>query len=113
MSEFGASGWLSQLSVRLLVLAQVMVSRFVGSSPSSGSALTVLGSLPLSPSLPALPLLVLAHAHALSQNKYISILKIYIKQVTFRICKLYLSKAVKGFEQGRRERFKAGGFCTL
>ena len=36
----GAPGWLSGLSVRLLVSAQVMISRFVSSSPLSGSVLT-------------------------------------------------------------------------
>ena len=35
----GAAGWLSWLSVRFL--AQVMISRFVGSSPASGSVLAV------------------------------------------------------------------------
>ena len=58
----GAPGWLSQLSVQLLVSTQVMISWFVSSNPALGSALTVqslLGilslSLPLCPS-PALPL---------------------------------------------------------
>ena len=37
----GAPGWLSGLSNRLLVSAQVMISLFVGSSPVSGSELTV------------------------------------------------------------------------
>ena len=48
----GAPGWLSQLSVGLLVLAQVMISWFVGLRPASSSVLTaqsLLGilSLPL------------------------------------------------------------------
>ena len=30
--ETGAPGWLSRLSVKLLISAQVMISRFVGSS---------------------------------------------------------------------------------
>ena len=50
----GVPGWLSQLSVRLLILAQVMISRFVGWSPVSVSVLTaqsLLGSLSLSLSL--------------------------------------------------------------
>ena len=50
----GVPGWLSQLSIRLLISAQVMISRFVGSSPTLGSALTVwspLGTLSLSLSL--------------------------------------------------------------
>ena len=51
----GAPGWLSGLSVPLLVSAQVMISQFVGSSPTSGSALTAQSlleilSLPLCPS---------------------------------------------------------------
>ena len=54
----GAPSWLSQLSIQLLISAQAMISRFMNSSPASGSLLTVqslLGilSLPLS----ALPLL--------------------------------------------------------
>ena len=36
---FGVPGWFSWLSIRLLVLAQVMISRFVGSNPTSGSVL--------------------------------------------------------------------------
>ena len=37
----GVPGGLSQLSVRLLVSAQVAISQFVGLSPASGSMLTV------------------------------------------------------------------------
>ena len=53
----GTPGWLSRLSGRLLVSAQVMISRFLSLSPTSGSALTMwslLGilSLPLSAPLP-------------------------------------------------------------
>ena len=40
-----APGWLSQLSVRLLISVQVTISQFVGSSPTSGSVLTVWGLL--------------------------------------------------------------------
>ena len=57
----GVPGWLSRLSVWLLIPAQVMISGFVSSSPASNSALTVwslLGILPLSLSAP--PLLVLS-----------------------------------------------------
>ena len=55
----GVPGWLHQLGVQLLVSAQVMVLRFVSSSPTWGSVLTVwslLGilSLPVSLPLPAL-----------------------------------------------------------
>ena len=49
---FGAPGGLSQLSIQLLILAQVMISRFMNSSPVLGSVLTVQSLLGiLSPSL--------------------------------------------------------------
>ena len=51
--RIGAPGWLSQLSVWLLILVRAMISQFVGSSPMSGSALlagSLLGIL-CSPSL--------------------------------------------------------------
>ena len=52
----GAPGWLGRLGVRLLISAQVLISRFVGLSPTSGSTLTVQGLLGiLSPPL-SLPL---------------------------------------------------------
>ena len=50
----GLPGWLSWLSVRPLVSAQVMISQFMSSSPVLGSALTarsLLGILSLSLSL--------------------------------------------------------------
>ena len=50
---WGASGWLSRLGVWLLVLVQVMISWFMGSSSTSGSELVVqslLGTLSLWPS---------------------------------------------------------------
>ena len=48
----GTPGWLNLLSVQLLILAQVMISQFVSSSPASGSVLTVRSLLGiLSPSL--------------------------------------------------------------
>ena len=55
----GAPGWLGRLGVRLLISAQVLISRFVGLSPTSGSTLTVQGLLgilspPLSLPLPCL-----------------------------------------------------------
>ena len=59
----GAPGWLSGLSVQLLVSAQVMISRFMASSPASGSVLTaqsLLGILSLSSSPCAPPLLTLS-----------------------------------------------------
>ena len=54
----GAPGW---FNVQHLILAQVKISQFVGSSPTPGSALTVwrLCGI-LSPSLSASPLLVLS-----------------------------------------------------
>ena len=74
----GAPGGLRWLSVRLLPSAQVMFSRFVGSSPEWDSALTVvslLGILSLSPSLSAPPPLVRVKAVSLSLSKYIRKLK--------------------------------------
>ena len=60
-------GWLSLLSLRLLISAQVMISWLVGSSPTSGSVLTAwsLLGISLSPSLP-LPLLFLSLCPSLS-----------------------------------------------
>ena len=52
INKIGALGWLSQLSIQLLIL--VMISRFISSSPTLGSALTaqsLLGILSLSLSL--------------------------------------------------------------
>ena len=63
----GPPGWLSQLSCRLLIPAQVMISRFVGSSNKVGSALTALslfGIVSLSFSAP--PPLARARVRSLS-----------------------------------------------
>ena len=65
----GVHGWLSRLNVQLLTPPQVMISRFVGSSPALGYVLiaqSLLGifSLPLS----APPLLMLSFS--LKINKY-------------------------------------------
>ena len=61
-----APGWLSGLSVPLLISVQVMNSWFMSSSTASGSILTARSQLGiLSPSLCSPPLLV----HSLSQNK--------------------------------------------
>ena len=61
----GAPGWLNQLSAWLLILAQVMISRFVGLSLTSGSMLSAQSLVGiLSP-----PLLCSSHAHGLSQKK--------------------------------------------
>ena len=63
-----APGWLSQLSIRLLVLAQVMISWFLSSSPRLGSALSsqsLLGDS-FSPSLSAPPPLSLSLSLSLS-----------------------------------------------
>ena len=55
--------WMAQ-SVKRLTLAQVMISQIMGSSPASGSVLTAQSLDPaldsVSPSLSALPLLVLS-----------------------------------------------------
>ena len=47
----GAPGWLSPLSIRLLILAQVTISKFARSSPVSGWSLLGILPLPLSLSL--------------------------------------------------------------
>ena len=62
----GVPGWLSWLSIQLLILAQVTISQCMGLSPSSCSVLTawsLLGIISLSPSAP------LMHDCTLSQNK--------------------------------------------
>ena len=62
-SHLGAPGWLSWLSVQLLVLAQVVISRFVSSSPTLGSMLTaqsLLGILSFPLSAPPLLMLMLS-----------------------------------------------------
>ena len=71
LKTLGAPGQLSQLSIRLLISAQAIISRFVGSSPESGSALaawSLLGILSLSLPL-SLPLLC---SHALSLSLSLS-----------------------------------------
>ena len=69
-SQVGEPGCLSQLSIQLLILAQVMIPWFVGSSPASGSTLAVQILLEiLSPSL------------SLNQIKYMSFKKIKNPQV--------------------------------
>ena len=67
-------GCLSQLSIQLLISAQVMISQLVSSSPASGSALAVQGllgilSLPLSLPLPCLGAQAWVHARSLKINK--------------------------------------------
>ena len=67
--------WAAQ-SVKLLTLAQVMILRFVSSSPTSGSVLTAWilepSSDSVSPSLSALPplMLYLSVSLSLSKSKY-------------------------------------------
>ena len=59
---WGAPGWLSQLSVQLLTLVQVMISQLMSWSPASVSVLTAQNPEPLrilSPSLSAPPPLML------------------------------------------------------
>ena len=58
----GVPGWLSQLNVQLLVSALVMISRFMGSSPTWGCACLGFSSLPYSLYLPC--------SLTLSQNKH-------------------------------------------
>ena len=71
----GSPGWLIQLSVWLLVSAQVMISQFVSSSPASGPVMSpqsLLGILSLSLSLcPLSRSLCLC----LSQNKEVNLKK--------------------------------------
>ena len=61
----GVPGWLSWLSFQLLVLAQVMISRFMSSSPASGSVLTVQSCLGFFLSFSLCP----SPAWSASQNK--------------------------------------------
>ena len=73
--ERGTPGWLSQLSIGLLVSAQVMISQFMSSSPTSGSTLIVqslLGILTLSFSLCPSPALVVLSL-SLSLSKWINL----------------------------------------
>ena len=68
--------WVAQ-SVKLPTLAQVMISQFVGSSPTSGSLLTAQSLEPLSdsvsPSLSAPPLLTVFLALPLSPSLSLSL----------------------------------------
>ena len=63
LSTFGVTGWFNRLSVRLSVLAQVMISWFLSSRPASGPVLTAQSlepaSDPVTPPLPASPQLTL------------------------------------------------------
>ena len=66
----GAPGWLSQLSVWLLVLTQNMISHFVSSSPTLGPRLSAwILSLSLSLSLSVPPQHVYSCARSFAQNK--------------------------------------------
>ena len=66
----GAPGWLSCLSIRFLISAQVMISWFMTLSPASSSALTVQSLLGiLSPSLSAPPPLALYLSKKKPKNK--------------------------------------------
>ena len=59
-SNFGTPGWLSHLSIQLVIWAQVMIPGAVGSSLTSGSVLSLEPAWDsLSPSLSAPPSLVL------------------------------------------------------
>ena len=75
-NHIGEPGWLSWLSIQLLTSAWVMISRFVRSSPTSGSVLTawsLLGilspSLSLSLSLCPFPTHYLSQKNRLKKNK--------------------------------------------
>ena len=60
----GASGWLSQLGVQLLISAQVMISQFVGPNPGLGSAPTAWSQL----GILSLPLLCLSLFLKINKN---------------------------------------------
>ena len=71
-SFLGVPGWLNRLSVWLLVSAQVMISWFMGLSPSSGSVITawsLLGILSFSLSLSLCPSPAYALSLSLSLKK--------------------------------------------
>ena len=65
----GAPGWLSQLSIGLLISTQVMISQFVSSSPMLGSVLTVWSLLRILSPLSASPLLALCNFLKINKNK--------------------------------------------
>ena len=73
--KLGAPGWLSWLSIRLFVLAQVIISLFMSSSPTLSSELTVWSRIGiLSPSLYA-PTPLRALSLSLKINKLIFFLR--------------------------------------
>ena len=65
----GHQGWLSRLSVRLLISSQVMISRFVRESPVPGSALSAEPAWDLSLPLPCAHARVQAFSLSLKINK--------------------------------------------
>ena len=67
-THFGAPEWLSQLSIWLLILAQVMISWFMSSSPASGSVLTACFGFCVSISLCLFPAHALSLSHSLKNN---------------------------------------------
>ena len=62
-------GWLSQLSLRLLIFTQVMISWFVRSNPMSGSVLTAKNLLGILSHLLYMPLLYLCFLFFSKINK--------------------------------------------
>ena len=64
-----APGWLSQLSIWLLISVQVMISQFMRSSPESGSTLTELSLLEILSLSLSLSLSLCPSPASLSQNK--------------------------------------------
>ena len=85
----GTLGWLSQLSVRLFVSAQVTISRFVSLSPKSGFSLTVWSLLEIL-SLPfsLCPSLTRAFSHVPLSQKLININKACIIMSMLQMRKL-------------------------
>ena len=63
-------GWLSGLNISFLISAQVMISRFVSSSPELSSALTSGACLVFSRSLSVCPYPVCAPSHSLKINMF-------------------------------------------
>ena len=74
----GVPGWLSRLSIWILISVQVMISWLSRSSPASRSTLSLLGVLSLLSLL--LPCLC---ARALSQNKQINVKKCLLTEMGF------------------------------
>ena len=104
-------------SVERPTSAQVMISRFVSSSPASGSVLTARSLEPasdsVSPSLSAPPLLLLCLSHSLSQ-KEMNLLKQLLKNRIFEdSCIASENRPQKSLgKKGRCKIFYANLLCV-